>query len=63
MPPLFACYSLLAAVAFHCCARIFSSCGEQGRSSWDVPVSLRWLLLSWSAGSRLEGFGSFGARA
>ena len=50
-------------VAFHDCAHISSSCGEQGRSDCHVWASLQRLPLSRSAGSRLEGFGSLGTQA
>ena len=53
----------LAALGLRCCARAFSSCGEQGYSSlWCTGFSLQWLLLLRSTGSRHAGFGSCGLR-
>ena len=57
-------YLFLAALGLRCCARAFSSCGEQGLLFIAVPgFSLWWLLLLRSTGSRRVGFSSCGSQA
>ena len=57
-------FLFLAALGLFCCTRAFSSCSEQGYSSLQCAgVSLRWLLLLQSTGSRCTGFSSCGSRA
>ena len=46
----------MAALGLRCCARAFSSCGEQGL----LFVAVRGLLLLRSTGSRCAGFSSCG---
>ena len=54
----------LAALGLCCCTRAFSSCSERGYFSLQCAgVSLQWLLLLWSMGSRRAGFSSCGSRA
>ena len=57
-------YLFLAVSGLRCCARAFSSCGQQGLLFVRCAgVSLRQLLLFWSTGSRRAGFNSCGTRA
>ena len=57
-------YLFLAVLGLSCCARAFSSCGKWGLLFIAVcRLSLRWLLLLWSMGSRRTGFTSCGTRA
>ena len=52
-------YLFLAALALHCRARAFFSCGEQEL----LFIAVRRLLLLWSTGSRHAVFSSCGTRA
>ena len=58
-------YLFLAALGLRCCAWAFSSCSEWGLLFVAVCglLSLRWLLLLQSRGSRCAGFSSCGIRA
>ena len=57
-------YLFLAALGLHCCARAFSSCGEQGLLFVVIRgLLIGWLLLLWSTGSRHAGFSSCGTQA
>ena len=66
-------YLFLAALGLHCCAWAFSRCCERGLlfvAVRDCNVSLLWLLLLWSMGSRCvasvvvaHGLSSCGSRA
>ena len=54
----------MAALGLRCCARAFSSCGEQGLLFVEVHgLLIAVASLLWSTGSRCTGFSSCGMRA
>ena len=58
-------FLFLAVLGLRCCVRAFSSCGERGLLFVVVRpgLSLRWLLLLLSTGSRRMGFSSCSLQA
>ena len=57
-------YLFLAALGLRCCTQAFSSCSKRGYSLLRCAgLSLQWLLLLQSMGSRCAGFSSCGSRA
>ena len=54
----------MAVLGLHCCARVFSSCGERGLLFVEVRgLPIGWLLLLQSMGPRGTGFSSCGTWA
>ena len=57
-------YLFLAVLGLHCCAWVFSSCGEPGTLCGGAWAShCGGFSLLWSTGSRHAGFSSCGMRA